>query len=205
MSCTHGRFFVARFFGARFFVTRFFVTMLLVLCGAMPTHEALAQAGNQRDEYRVKAAFLYKIGGFIEWPGNAFPDAGSAIFIGVIGADVLATELEQLVAGRTIAGRPVSVRKLRGTRAESGSTLHVLFIGRSEARRVGDILDIFSGPGVLTVTESEDALGLGSMINFVVIDDKVRFDVAVPPADAANVKISSRLLVVARKVVGRTL
>jgi len=51
-----------------------------------------------------------------------------------------------------------------------------------------------------TVTEAEDGEDPGSMINFVLVADKVRFDVALPPAEAGGLKISSRLLAVARKV-----
>jgi hypothetical protein len=56
---------------------------------------------------------------------------------------------------------------------------------------------------VLTVTESDPTSTPSSVINFIVIDDKVRFDITLEPADQGNLKISSRLLAVARKVIGR--
>ena len=79
--------------------------------------------------------------------------------------------------------------------------MHVLFIGRSDAHRSADVLAAAKGKAVLTVTESEDAFALGSVINFVILDDKVRFDVALRPAEMENLKISARLLSVARKVI----
>ena len=160
-----------------------------------------AQADAQADEYRVKAAFLYKFGGYIEWPVQRFARPDSPLAIGVMGADALADELAQIVAGRSVSGRAVQVRKLRPGDPIAG--LHILFIGRADDTRLPEVLAAAKGRALLTVTESDEALELGSMINFVVVDDKVRFDVALPPADSGNLRISSRLLAVARKVVSK--
>ncbi len=160
------------------------------------------QADAQADEYRVKAAFLYKFGSYVEWPSGTFARADSPVTIGVMGADALADELTQIVAGRSVNGRPVRVRKLRPGDPIAG--LHVLFVGRAHGGRLGEILAAARGQALLTVTESEEGLELGSMINFVVVEDRVRFDVAPPPSEAGNLKISARLLGVARKVVSKS-
>ena len=161
-----------------------------------------AQADAQADEYRVKAAFLYKFGGYVEWPDRSFARADSPVAIGVMGADALADELVQIVAGRNVNGRPVRVRKLRPGDPIAG--LHVLFVGRADGGRLAEILAAAKGQALLTVTESEEGLELGSMINFVVVEDKVRFDIAPPPSESSNLKISARLLGVARKVVSKS-
>jgi hypothetical protein len=161
-----------------------------------------AQADAQADEYRVKAAFLYKFGGYVEWPDRSFARADSPVAIGVMGADALADELAQIVSGRNVNGRPVLVRKLRPGDPIAG--LHILFIGRVDRGRLAEILAAAKGQALLTVTESEEGLELGSMINFVVVENKVRFDVAPPPSESDNLKISTRLLGVARKVVSRS-
>src|SRR5256886_2384291 len=161
-----------------------------------------AQADAQADEYRVKAAFLYKFGSYIEWPSGSFARADSPVTIGVMGAEALAEELAQIVAGRNVNGRPVRVRKLRPGDPIAG--LHVLFVGRAESGRLAEILAAARGKALLTVTESEEGLELGSMINFVVVEDKVRFDIAPPPSESSNLKISARLLGVARKIVSRS-
>jgi hypothetical protein len=157
----------------------------------------LAQSDVQTGEYRVKAAFLYKFASYIEWPSQVFERPESPFVIGVAGADALSDELEQVVIGRSIGGRPVEVRKLRRGAPMNG--LQILFVGRSD-RGSSDVLASAKGRPVLTVTESEDAFALGSMINFVIIDDRVRFDVALREAEMANLKVSARLLRVARKV-----
>ena len=171
---------------------------LLAMIGAgSPWGRCLAQSDLQAAEYKVKAAFLYKFASYVEWPADVFePD--SPFVIGVTGADALADELAQIVVGRSIGGRPVAVRKLR--RSDPVSGLHILFVGRSNRGLPSDVLASAKGRPVLTVTESEDAFALGSVINFVIVDDKVRFDVALREAEQANLKVSARLLSVARKV-----
>jgi hypothetical protein len=77
--------------------------------------------------------------------------------------------------------------------------LHVAFVG-GDARGLAAALAAGTGRPVLTITAAPPGATTTGMINFVVVDDKVRFDVALPPADAARLKISSRLLAVARKV-----
>jgi YfiR/HmsC-like len=170
---------------------------ILALAAFMPLI-AFAQPDRQAAEVRIKAAFLYRFTGFVEWPPKSFARPDSPLIVGVLGADALALELEQVVAGRDIHGRAMVVRRLR--RGEPLAGLHVLFVGHAESARLPEILGAARGLAVLTVTESEDALAHGSIINFVV-DDKVRFDVALSQAERGNLKISSRLLSVARKVV----
>src|SRR5437016_1994271 len=112
-----------------------------------------AQADAQADEYRVKAAFLYKFGSYIEWPSQSFARTDSPVTIGVMGADTLADELAQIVAGRSVNGRAVQVRKLRPGDPIAG--LHILFIGRADDGRLPEVLAAARGRALLTVTESD--------------------------------------------------
>lgn len=180
--------------------SRVVIAVLLALAlasGFSPT--CLAQSDEQIAEYKVKAAFLYKFASYIEWPVQVFERPESPIVIGVAGADPLSDELAQVVSGRSIGGRPVEVRKLRRGAPLNG--LHILFVGRAD-RGSSDVLASAKGRPVLTVTESEDAFALGSMINFVIVDERVRFDVALREAEMANLRVSARLLRVARRVLG---
>jgi hypothetical protein len=173
--------------------------LLILLCAFSAGQTARAQSQDQSDvERQIKAAYLYKFGSYIEWPDRAFASAASPLQIGVMGADALADELAQITVGRTIGGRQVTVRKLR--RDDPVTGLNVLFIGRSHGARVAEIVATAKGQPMLTVTESEDALSAGSMINFVVVDGKVRFEVATRPAGQGHLSISARLLAAAYKV-----
>jgi hypothetical protein len=172
----------------------------LVLGGALLWAVAgFAQSENRAAEVQIKAAFLYKFGEFVQWPPAAFARPDAPFAIGVLGADDVAAALEQVVAERTVQGRPVVVRRLR--RGDPLAGLHVLFIGHSDSARLAETLAAAKGQALLTVTESDNAISHGSIINFVAEDQKVRFDIALPPAERGQLKISSRLLAVARKVV----
>jgi len=148
-------------------------------------------------ERRVKAAFLYKFLGYAEFPPGAFFDGSSPVVIGVVGADDLAGELARLVAGRTVNSRPVVVRVLRDT--DMQVPLHLLFVGGADPLRVGRMVRQASA-AMLVVTECEDGLRQGSVINFRIIDERVRFDVSLDAAERNGIKLSSRLLTVANRV-----
>ena len=174
------------------------IKRMLIVAALLAAATALGQ-GERALEPQIKAAFLYKFGGFVEWPAAAFARADTSFSIGVVGADGVAAELERLVAGRTVQGRSISVQRLK--RGDAFTGLHLLFVGQSETGRLAEILGTARGQPLLVVTETEDALTRGSMINFITVDDKVRFDVALPQAERGQLRISARLLAVARKVI----
>ena len=153
-------------------------------------------------ENQVKAAFLYKFGSYVEWPTHSFERSDSPFVIGVVEADAFAQVLEQTVAGRSMNGRAVQVLRLR--RGEPLRPLHILFIPRHESAMLGESLAATKGLPVLVVTDSERGLIAGSMINFVVENNKVRFDISPEPAEQNQLKISARLMSVARKIAGKT-
>ena len=171
-------------------------TLLLVLLVAA-LGPATAQSDREGLEYRIKAAYLYKFGSYVEWPEPAFEGPKSPLVIGVVGADALAEDLQRVAAGRTTGGRSVKVRKLPAD--GPFDDLHVLFIGRAENARLEAILDRIHEQAVLTVTEVEESLAPG-IINFVTADDRVRFDVRLSQPAHRHLKISARLLEVARRV-----
>ena len=80
----------------------------------------------------------------------------------------------------------------------------ILFVARSHAARLAETLAEAKGQPILTVTESDPGTAIGGIVNFVVVADKVRFDIALQQAEQSNLKISARLLGVARAVSGRT-
>lgn len=164
---------------------------------------ALSGAGAQAQtpgalERQVKAAYLYKFAGFVEWPEGSFAHPDSPLVIGVLSADALAEQLEQTVAGHTAGGRAIVVRKLR--RGDALAGLHILFIGAMERAALQETLAASRSQAVLTVSDSDEAHALGSMINFVVADEKLRFEVALKPVASARMRISARMLSAAYKV-----
>ena len=170
------------------------MSLLLVLGATCVRAESDASIG----EYRLKSAFLFKFLGFVEWPQAVFERPEAPFVIGVLGAKTMEDELAQTVAGRQVAGHPVQVRALG--RADAVAGLQVLFVGRAESARVPAVVAAADGQPLLVVTESDTGLAAGGGINFIVVDDKVRFDISLRPIERAGLKVSARLLAVARNV-----
>jgi len=151
-------------------------------------------AGQQQIlERSVKAAFLYKFLGYVEFSAELPPQ----VTVGVIGAGEIGAELSQIVQGRTVNGRPIVIRNLRETDSLAG--LQLVFLGEGVPRPAQILRNAAQG-GVLSVTEIENGLQQGSVINFRVVEDRVRFEVSLPAAERSSVKLSSRLLSVAWQV-----
>jgi len=164
---------------------------------AHPQPAPAAAAPATSTERRVKAAFLYKFLGYTEFPSTAFGDAGSPVLIGVAGSDDMLAELARTVMGRTLNGRPITVKLVR--EGDNPGPLHLLFVAGSECARVARMLRAVPG-AMLPVSECDGGLQIGSVINFRMVDDHVRFDVSLDAAEKNNVRLSSRLLNVANHV-----
>jgi len=145
---------------------------------------------------RIEAAYLYKFGAYITWPDNTFAASDSPIVIGVAGADALADDLTALVAGRKAGDRPVVVKKLQP--GDSLAGIDIVFVGAKADALIGDARSL----PVLVVVAGEDGLQRGAMVSFVLVDDRVRFDVALDPVQRSGLKLSSQLLSVAHSVSG---
>jgi YfiR/HmsC-like len=169
----------------------------LAVLVAVPVLAAPPEGTPSALERRVKAAFLYKFAAYVTWPEP--PAADTAFAIGVLGDDVLAAELGRVVSGRSVDGRAVVVRQIDD--ADTLGGLHVLFVSRSRTERLAAILTAAQEQSILTVTEAEGALALGSVINFVLSSGKVRFEISLGAARKSGLALSSRLLGVALSVV----
>ena len=143
-------------------------------------------------EYQLKAVFLFNFAQFVEWPPQAFADAQTPLVIGVLGRDPFGAYLDEAVRGETVNNRSLVVR--RYGRVEDIDTCHILFISRSEGDRLEKILARLRGRNILTVGDAE-GFGLHSvMIRLVTVENKIRLRINLEVAQAANLRISSKLL-----------
>jgi|SRR5665213_2606692 len=173
------------------------VGAFLAAAGAV-TPVARAQRA-QAPEASVKAAFLCKFASYVEWPAQAFASPEAPFVIAVIGDDDVAAELARMVPTRALAGHPMVERTLKEGDPVDG--IHLLLIGTDAVNGRAETARAARARGVLVVTESQRGLVAGSIINFVVSDDHVGFEVSLPAAERSGLKISSRMLSVARRVV----
>jgi hypothetical protein len=175
----------------------------LVLALAPACLPARADEGGSSDEAallerRVKAVFLYKFVDYVTWPVGTFALPDAPLVIGVLGDDHLARELGEVLAGRPGGGRPLGVRRFHDGEPMGG--MHVLFVAREQAARLAPLARAAAAQPLLLVSEWEGALDQGSAINFTLVDGRVKFDIALDAAESRGLKLSSRLLTVARKV-----
>ena len=152
----------------------------------------------QTNERSVMAAYIYRLITYVEWPVSVFASADAPIVIGVVNADDIASELEQVVQGRTAQGRRLHVRRIAVGEVPSG--VHALFIGGEIAPRILQSAKTLTERSVLTITGVERGMDYGSVINFVQVDGRVRFEVNVGMAEKSGLRLSSRLLTVATRV-----
>ena len=144
-------------------------------------------------EYAVKANFLYKFGPFVEWPPKVFASPTAPFIVCVLGEDPFGRTLDDAVRGQSVNGRPSGIRRIAWASRTSGC--HVLYLGRSGRQSQSEALEAVRGAPILTVTD--ERTGGGGVINFVVVQGRVRFAVDVDRARTNGLALSSKLLALA--------
>jgi hypothetical protein len=173
------------------------VAACLLVCAALPVCSQESRAA----EYRSKANFLATFPSFVDWPESAFTSVQSPFLICVRGDFSFGTSLAELARRASPHGRRVEVRWVH--KDEDLRSCHIAFVSHSESKRYAKLLQLLEGTGVLTVGETESFFGAGGAINFSFDHETLQFEVNLIAADAAHLKISSRLLALARHVVGK--
>jgi hypothetical protein len=165
------------------------LSCLLGLCDTAEAEEPYSAAS-------VEAVYLYRFGGYIEWPPEAL--AHPRFTIAVLGDDEVAEALSRVLSDRNIGGLPANVRRARNARDLGDAQM--VYIGEGYRGDLRGLISSLEHRPILVVTDEVNALGSGSMVNFVIAEGKVRFEVSLASATRAGLKISSRLLAVAVRV-----
>jgi hypothetical protein len=176
------------------------LAFLLAAVGALVLASTPSLDSAPRDplpEYPVKAAFLYHFVEFVEWP-RASPLPAATVTIGVLGRDPFGDVLDKAVLEKMVAGRTLTIRRFDSLKALE--PCEILFISSSETPRLPEILARFEGSAVLTVGEGDRFARHGGMIGFLVEDNRVRLEVNRSAVEKAGLRVSSKLLAVARLV-----
>ena len=173
------------------------ISALMVLA----TAAGAAQAQSQTEEYRVKAALLFHFAQLVDWPPSAFANDSSPITVCTIGQDPFDGELEMTLSGKSVGMRPVRILHLKETRDAVGCQL--LFVGSNENKRVPSVLAEVGKAPVMTVGESDGFLEQGGMVRLDLEDGKIRFAINLDASEQSGLKISSRMLLLAKTVTGK--
>jgi YfiR/HmsC-like len=148
-------------------------------------------------EYHVKAAFLYNFTKFVKWPEKAFPNAASPIKICILGDSPFGSSLDA-IENKTAGGRKLVIFEAKSV--NDIDDCHVLFISNGSEEEFLSSIERVQEKNILTVGDKQSLARKGSVINFIVVNNKVRFEINAKSAERANLKISSQLLKIARIV-----
>jgi hypothetical protein len=173
-------------------MARLFHMTALRLLGAAALLLAACGAHAAPSEYELKAAFIYQVAKFVEWPASNAP-----LRLCVIGGNPFGAALE------TVRGKAVNARKLEIVQIDAAADpreCHLLFIAAGAERNLERINAIARGTGILTLGDTEGFARRGVMVNFYLENDKVRFEINLESARQGGLNISSRLLALARIV-----
>jgi hypothetical protein len=151
-------------------------------------------AGQQKPgEYQVKAAFLYNFINFVEWPPESFTDP--SLNICIVGEDPFGGAFD-IMRNETIRGKKLVVKHCRIS--DELKSCNIVFIPASEKKHIGSILRFIGTANVLTVSDTEEPVRQGVIIGFFIEDSKVRFAINNDTARRAGLKLSAKLLKLAK-------
>jgi len=151
-------------------------------------------------EHRVKAAFLYNFAKFVRWPAESFGSPEDPIILCILGVNPFGEALKT-IKNKVVRGRPLLIRKIRETGktgAEKIKDCHILFISISETKNIPGILSAIRGRPIMTVSDMERFARHGGVIALFRMKNNIRFEINLEAARQNNLKISSRLLKLAR-------
>jgi hypothetical protein len=170
--------------------------LLWFVCGlcALPGRDQAEEVPLR--EYAIKAALLYNVAKYIDWPVTAFSQPDDPIVIGVLGDDPFGETLDRVVQGRVVNGHPIAVRRASGVSELRGA--HVVFISPTEAR-AAEVCVVLESFRVLTVSDTLQSAAFVA-VNFAVEGDKIAFAVDLERVSRTGVQISSKLLNFAKAV-----
>lgn len=150
-------------------------------------------------EYRAKAVFLSNFPSFVDWPANALPTGHAPFLVCVYGAYSFGLSLAEVARTVTAHERQIEIRWIR--KEQELRSCQILFVSQSEQKKYRRSLEAVRDLSVLTVGETPEFLGAGGVVSFSKQRGKLEFDVNLDAAQRAHLKISSRMLALARRVV----
>jgi len=173
------------------------IACLAIACGFLSWGWSASGASS---EYDVKAALLSHFAAFVEWPQETFALADGYFALCVLGRDPFDSRLERVFKGKRVWGRAVTIR--HSSRLRDLDACHILFVSMSEQRRISVIVRELAGKNILTVSDAEDFVDRGGMIQLNRNGSQVQFDISRIAIERAQLKVSPKLLKLADNVRG---
>jgi hypothetical protein len=176
-------------------LNRRFAVVVLLACSLFACR---AQAQVAAGEYQIKAAFLHHFAKIVDWPPETLPP-NAPLVIGLIGDDPFGRAIDDVISNDATAnGHRIVVRRLHWNDVISGC--QIVFISSSEIAHLDQVLGALRGWSVLTVGDIDHFAQRGGMIELRAAGNRVKFDINTTAASSARLRISSKLLQLARTV-----
>jgi hypothetical protein len=160
------------------------------LFGAVLARCLPCASAQQRDERAVRAAYVFNLTKYVQWPQET-----SELIIGFIGSPTTGEKLRELLEGKTSESRSIHVALFPSE--EELQKCSILYLTDTPSRKLRAALDKPASRGILTVGESDLFVREGGMVGLVKVGDQIQIQVNLEAMQQAGVKISSRLLNVA--------
>lgn len=158
---------------------------------------AFSSAGAAEPEpgYALKAGYLAKFTPFVDWPDTAFSAPGSPFHLCIGGRDPFGAVIDRVAGGLKVGDHPVVVVRLSpaAKNSVSGPDCHLLFLSASRSQTPQQMLSAVAGRPVLTVAD-ETLEAPNAMVQFVTVENRLRFKIRADMAQAVGLTLSSKLL-----------
>jgi hypothetical protein len=171
------------------------IALASVLFCSGPACVAQGAARQWANEYEIKAAFVYNLIPFIDWPEGA---VGDRFIIGFAGEGPMAGALTSFFKNKRIASKPVEVRDVR-TRDELRGC-NILLLAYPDRSRTREALLQLQGTNVLTIGDGENFARLGGVVAFVPRENTFQLAINPHAAERAHIKVSSKLMSITKLV-----
>ncbi len=173
--------------------------LICLIMGWLLLGTAQAFCSSEDDqEYEVKLGFLYNFTQFVEWPAEAFPDPFAPLTVCVAGENPFEGALQESLRGRKAGNHPIQIKRLKPD--ENPRSCHIIFIRSGQNKAAGKILSSQNGSSVLSVGEVKGFAERGGIVNLILVENKLHFEINLDAAARTRLKISSKMLALARIV-----
>jgi hypothetical protein len=149
-------------------------------------------------EYQVKAAHIFNFARFVEWPSPVESGSNVPMVVGILGVDPFGRDIENALDGKTAKERRLVIRRFPNL--QSLAPCHILFVSSSQKHNLRQIFAAVAGSNVLTVGETDRFAESGGVIQISIVDGKAQLVINLAAAERAGLKISSKLLGLARVI-----
>jgi hypothetical protein len=166
----------------------------------------LAAQSSPYTPYQHKALYLFNFAKFTEWPREVFASDDAPFVIGILGNDPFGKDIE-IIKGKTIKGRKLEIRYCDTPEKVAGCQM--LFINSSETNLLAEAMAVIGRSSILIIAETDEFIQQHVMIKLVGEQKSsgamtVGFEINLPAAERASLKLDTQLLKLAKRVKNQT-